>query len=247
MRSFSNEFALSLGFTYQNGQTFVFNNTPFPFGIGPDAAGVSRTSVIKFSQEYIHRDESVTWAVRSQFNFGIGLFGATNNPAPTPDGKFFSWLVQAQRVQRLFNNLLIVQAEVQLTPNSLLPSHQFVIGGGQSIRGYRQNVRFGDNGFRLSGEYRLNLITRPRNDGTREPVLQIAPFVDAGLVWNRSDNPNRLPKQTFLAGAGTGLLWQTPLSGLTVRVDYGFPLVNLRDRGNNLQDKGIYLTINYQL
>lgn len=247
IRSYSNEFALSVGFTYQNGQTFVFNDTPFPFGIGPDAEGVSRTSVVKFTQEYIHRGEYVTWAVRSQFNFGTGLFGATSNPDPIPDGKFFSWLGQAQRVQRLFNNLLVVQAEVQLSPNSLLPSQQFVIGGGQSLRGYRQNIRFGDNGFRFSTEYRLNLITRSRNDGTKEPTLQIAPFFDAGLVWNRSDNPNKLPKQTFLAGVGTGLLWQTPLSGLTVRVDYAFPLVDLRDEGNNIQDNGLYFTINYQL
>jgi hemolysin activation/secretion protein len=247
LRTYSNEFALSVGFTYQNGQTFVFNDTPFPFGIGPDIAGVSRTSVVKFTQEYIHRGEYVTWAVRSQFNFGTGLFGATRNPDPIPDGKFFSWSGQAQRVQRLFNNLLVIQADVQLSPNSLLPSQQFVIGGGQSLRGYRQNIRFGDNGLRFSTEYRLNLVTRSRDDGTKEPVLQISPFFDAGLVWNRLDNPNRLPKQTFLVGAGAGLLWQTPISGLTVRVDYALPLVDLRDRGDNIQDNGLYFTINYQL
>jgi hypothetical protein len=28
------------------------------------------------------------------------------------------------------DNLLVVQADLQLTPNSLLPSQQFVIGGG---------------------------------------------------------------------------------------------------------------------
>jgi hemolysin activation/secretion protein len=247
LRTYSNEFALSVGFTYQNGQTFVFNDTPFSFGVGPDVTGVSRTSVVKFTQEYIHRGEYVTWAVRSQFNFGTGLFGATSNPDPIPDGKFFSWSGQAQRVQRLFNNLLVVQADIQLSPNSLLPSQQFVIGGGQSLRGYRQNIRFGDNGLRFSTEYRLNLVTRSRDDGTKEPVLQISPFFDAGLVWNRSDNPNRLPKQTFLVGAGAGLLWQTPISGLTVRVDYALPLVDLRDRGDNIQDNGLYFTINYQL
>ena len=247
IRTATNEFAVSLGFTHQNGQTFVFNEIPFPFGIGPNAEGISRTSVIKFVQEYLHRDDLVTWVLRSQFNFGTGLFNATRNPDPIPDGRFFSWLGQAQRVQRLFNNLLIVQAEVQLSPNSLLPSQQYVIGGTQSVRGYRQNVRLGDNGARLSTEYRWNLRTRSRNDGTREPILQLAPFVDAGIVWNRPNTPNRLPRQTFLAGIGMGLLWQTWVRGLTLRLDYALPLVNLRDRGNDLQDNGFYFSLNYQL
>ena len=87
--------------------------------------------------------------MRSQFSFGIDILDATINNDPIPDGRFFSWLGQVQRVQRLSNDqLLIVQAELQLTPDSLLPSQQFVIGGGQSVRGYRQNVRSGDNGFR---------------------------------------------------------------------------------------------------
>lgn len=78
-------------------------------------------------------------------------------------------------------------------------------------------------------------------------ILQLAPFIDAGMVWNRSDNPNKLSNQTFLAGIGTGILWQTPLPGLTIRLDYAFPLVDLRDRGKNIQDDGLYFNINYQL
>ncbi|MEH2405516.1 hypothetical protein [Nostoc sp.] len=50
MRSPRVEFTLSLGFTYEDGQTFLFDNLATPFGIGPDANGVSRTSIIKFGQ-----------------------------------------------------------------------------------------------------------------------------------------------------------------------------------------------------
>ncbi|MEH2313573.1 MAG: hypothetical protein V7K35_19690 [Nostoc sp.] len=50
MRSLRVEFTLSLGFTYEDGQTFLFDNLATPFGIGPDANGVSRTSIIKFGQ-----------------------------------------------------------------------------------------------------------------------------------------------------------------------------------------------------
>lgn len=90
---------------------------------------------------------------QSQFNLGVGVLDATLNPEPVPDSRFFSWLAQVQRVQRLGkDNLLIMQGDLQLTPDSLLSFHQFLIGGGQSVRGYAQSSRSGDNGVRLSLE-----------------------------------------------------------------------------------------------
>jgi hemolysin activation/secretion protein len=183
--------------------------------------------------------------VRSQFNFGTGLFDATINNDPIPDGRFFSWLAQGQRVQRLNDdNLLLIQADLQLTPDSLLPSQQFVIGGGQSVRGYRQNIRFGDNGFRLAIEDRF---TVQRNESGLS-TIQLIPFIDMGAIWNQSDNPNRPPSQTFLASAGLGLLWNQALGidRLTLRLDYGIPFINLKDKGNNAQDEGFYFSLRYQ-
>jgi hemolysin activation/secretion protein len=242
VRSPREELAVSVGFAYQDGQTFTFAG-PTPFGIGPEADGTSRTSVIKLGQEYVRRDVQGAWAVRSQFNIGTGLLNATTNPDPIPDGQFFSWLGQVQRVQVLNpDNFLILQADVQLTPDSLLPSQQFVIGGGQSLRGYRQNVRAGDNGIRFSVEDR---ITLERNEAG-EATFQLAPFFDMGGVWNVSDNPNQLQRQRFLAGVGVGLIWQ-PLPKLNLRLDYGLPLVNLDDRGTNAQDDGFYFSVDYKL
>ena len=97
MRSPRVEFTLSLGFTYEDGQTFLFDNLATPFGIGPDANGVSRTSVIKFGQDYIKREPQGAWFLRrrsppqaSQFSFGIDILDATINNHPIPDGRFFS-------------------------------------------------------------------------------------------------------------------------------------------------------------
>lgn len=235
------EFALSLAFTYQNGQTFLFNNIGTPFGIGPDINGNSRTRVLKFGQDYVKRDPQGAWALRSQFNFGADVFGATTNADPVPDGRFFSWLGQFQRVQRLGNDhLLIAQLDVQLTPHGLLPSQQFVIGGGQSVRGYRQNARTGDNGFRFSVEDRIALM----RDEAGIPTLQVAPFIDMGTVWNVSDNPNRLSNETFLIGGGLALIWE-PYPRWVIRLDYGLPFITLSDRGNNAQDRGFYFSVSY--
>jgi len=240
VRSPKEELALSLGFAVQNGQTFLFAS-PRPFGLGPDANGSSRTRVIKFAQDYVVRDTTGAWSGRSLFSFGTGLFDGTINDDPIPDSRFFSWLAQIQRVQRINqDNLLIASAELQLTPDALLPSQQFVVGGGQSVRGFRQNARAADNGFRFSIEDRMTI----GRDGSGNPLLQIAPFFDAGMVWNLDKNPNLLQSQRFIAGTGIGVLVQ-PLPGLNIRVDYAIPLVDLDDKGNNAQDNGLYLSVGY--
>lgn len=242
IRSPREELALSLGFALQNGQTFLFDNSPTPFGIGPDANGNSRTRVIKFGQDYVKRDPKGAWSLQSQFNFGIAAFDATSNPHPIPDGQFFSWSGQVQRVQQLSpNQLLIAQADIQLSPDSLLPSQQFTIGGGQSVRGFRQGVRSGDNGIRFSLENRITV----NRDKTGRSVFQIAPFADLGTVWNNPSNPNPSNSQNFLASAGLGLIFE-PTANLLMRLDYALPLVNLSDRGNNAQDNGLHFTMGYR-
>ncbi len=242
IRTPKEEFALSVGFSLQNGQTFTFAGAT-PFGFGPDTEGNSRTRTIKFGQDYIKRDINGAWQIRSLLSLGTGLFDATVNSNPVPDARFFSWLGQLQRVQRLNkNHLLITQLDLQLTPNGLLPSQQFVVGGGQSLRGYRQNVRAGDNGVRFSIEDRITV----GRDASGNPSLQIAPFFDAGVVWNIDDNPNQQPRQTFLAGVGMGILWQ-PTTRLNLKLDYGLPLVTLDDKGNNAQDRGFYFSLGYRL
>nr|WP_287685365.1 MULTISPECIES: BamA/TamA family outer membrane protein [unclassified Microcystis] len=70
----------------------------------------------------------------------------------------------------------------------------------------------------------------------------MAPFADIGQVWNNPDNPVTLPSQTFLAAIGVGLLWN-PVKQVAVRLDFALPFVNLKDRGNNIQDNGIYFNV----
>jgi len=245
VRTTREELALSVGFSYQDGQTFLFDREPFGFGIGPDEDGVSRTSVFKFGQDYVRRDRQGAWSWRSELSFGTNLFNATTNEGSIPDGQFFSWLTQVQRVQRLGeDHLLVIEADLQLTPDGLLPAHQFVLGGGQSLRGYRQNDRSGDNGFRFSIEDRFTIL---RDEGG-EARLQIVPFVDLGAIWNVSGNPNVLPDQTFLLGAGLGLRWfnVVGIDGLSLYLDYAFPFFDLDEQGGNLQDEGFYFQVNYQ-
>ena len=240
VRTSVEEFALSLGYSYQRGQTFAFNNLAIPFGIGPEPDGTSRTSIFKFGQDYTLRDLFGAWSLRSQFSLGTGLFGSTN--VTTPSGSFLSWLGQIQRVQSLGTDSLLIGAlDLQLSADPLLSSQQFTIGGGQSIRGFRQNARSGDNGIRFSLENRFVALRNEQNAA----LLQVIPFLDAGAIWNHPNNPNTLPSQNFLAGGGLGLLF-TPLDRLNLRLDYAIPFVNLSDRGTNLQESAFYFSLGYQ-
>jgi hemolysin activation/secretion protein len=248
-RTFTEEFAISLGFVHQSGLTFLRDEL-YSF-TDATQGGRTRTSVIQFSQDYLLRDESFdqggAWSMRSQFNFGTGLFDATLNEAPKPDGRFFSWLGQVRRVQRLGDqHLLLIQTDVQLTPDALLPSHQFVIGGGQSIRGYRQNALSGDNGIRFSIEDRIAIDFDRR--GT--PSIQVIPFIDAGYIWNHPDTDDGSERH-FLSSAGVGLALTNPfgVDGLSFRIDYGLPFIELDSPGEeqDLQDSGVYFNVFYQL
>lgn len=242
IRELNEEFALSFGISYREGQTFTFAGAT-PFGFGPDEDGNSRTNVLTLGQEYSLREPNGAWAFRSQFRVGMGIFDVTENPHPIPDGYFFAWLGQIQRLQVIDeNNLLIMQLDAQLTPDSLLPSEQFTIGGAQSVRGYRQNALTADNGIRFSIEDRITLMRNEEGN----PYLQIAPFMDMGGVWNVSSNPNSLiENQTFIIGLGLGVLWQ-PVDKMQIRLDYAPPIINLDTKGDNVQDDGFYFSINYR-
>ena len=242
IRSTREEFALSLGLAFQDGQILIENLPAQTIG-NSDANGNSRTRVLKFGQDYLSRDERGAWAFRSQLNFGLNIGNATINASPTPSGQFFSWVGQVQRAQQLSpNQLLIAQADVQLTPDSLLPFQQFIIGGGQSIRGYGQNARSGDNGFRVSVEDRIAL----QKDGSGIPTLQLVPFIDAGTVWNRSDNPNNafLPGKRFLSSIGVGAIYQ-PFPQLNLRVDYAIPFLKLDGPNESARNQTLSFSAGY--
>lgn len=227
----SQEFALGLDFDWRRTQSFILDSVPFSFSVGPEE-GRSQVSVLRFSQDWTKRDASRVLAARSQFNVGLDIFGATDTGT---DGQFFSWIGQFQWVQQVSPRVLsLVKFNAQLTPDSLLPSERFSLGGVSSVRGYAQNQLVADNALNTSVEFRVPVTRNPN-------VLQVTPFVDAGLGWN---NMSANPASNFLLGSGVGLRWQaTP--NLLLRTDYGIPLVN-GDRGGSLQENGFYFSLSYQ-
>lgn len=239
-RTPNSEFTLGLSLDLRRSRTFLFDDEPYSFTTGPER-GESKVSVLRFSQDWIKRSRQVALAARSQFSLGIDALGATINDSGT-DGRFFSWLGQFQLVKALNqkrDSTFVARAAAQLTGDSLLPLEQISIGGVDTVRGYRSNSQVGDSG--ITGSLELQLPVARDSDGFG--VLQIVPFVDAGVTWSNGElattNPNTL------VSTGLGLRWQLN-SRFAARADWGIPLVTVGDRDGSLQDNGLNFSIQWQ-
>jgi len=232
-RSVTDEFALGLALDLRRSQTYILGDIPFSFSVGAED-GESKVTVLRLTQDWVHRGRTQVLAARSQFSLGLDAFDATINDSGT-DGRFLKWLGQFQWVQQVGGrSLLVTRLNAQLTPDSLLSPERIGLGGQDTVRGYAQNQIVADNAIWAAVEVRLPLTPNSNR-------LQLIPFIEAGHAWN-NELPD--PSPDLLVGAGIGLNWQV-LRGLDLRVDYGIPLVNADSQGNSLQDNGIYVSLRY--
>lgn len=236
LRNPRQELALGVTATRRESGTSILGED-FPLSAGADAKGRTGISAVRFFQDWTVRNNDELLALRSQFSLGLGVFNATVN-SEAPDSRFLSWRGQGQWIRRLRRDtFLVAKTDVQLANRTLLPLEQFGIGGGNSVRGYRQDILLGDNGVSASAELRFPIVGRSdRGLG----VLQIAPFVDAGRVWNSSGRDS-LDSQ-FLLSVGTGLRWELGDS-MSANFYWGIPLVDMNSRGRTWQEKGLHFSI----
>ena len=231
------EFAMGLSFSFQESDTKLLD-TPFPLSRGADENGETKIGALRFFQEYVERDDTEVFALRSQFSFGLDVFGATQNADGIPDSTFFAWRGQSQWVRRLDEDFLfLLRGDIQLSSSELVPLEQFRVGGVNSVRGYRQDYALGDNGLFTSAEMRIPLFRIRRIGG----VMQLTPFVDLGTIWNSDETDI---DSNFLAAVGIGLNFSAG-NGFNARLDWGIPLVEVDGQGDSLQEDGIYFTINW--
>jgi hemolysin activation/secretion protein len=212
----------------------AIDGNPLPLSSGADSNGRTSVSALRFFQEYVQRDSQSVLSMRSQFNLGVNALGATVN-SNAPDSRFISWQGQGRWLKKLAPDTnLVVQGRVQLADRSLLSLEQFAIGGQSTVRGYRQDALLADNGAFVSAELQLPISS------TVGSVLQIAPFLDVGTVWNKS---GANPSGSTLLSTGLGLQWRT--DQFTARLDWGIPLINIPDRRNSWQESGFYFSVRY--
>jgi len=229
------EFAIGLTASRQESETSLLE-IPFALSEGADGQGRTRISAWRFFQEWTKRNSREVLAARSQFSFGIDALNATINDK-APDSRFFSWRGQGQWVRLLAEDtVLLMRADIQVADRALVPLEQFGLGGQESVRGYRQDLLLTDNALFASAEVRIPILRLPGVKG----LLQVTPFFDLGTAWNNSGRPD--PDPNFLAATGLGLRLQLS-DRLTVRLDYGIPLVSVSGNKPTLQENGFYFSI----
>lgn len=236
LRNPRQELALGVTATRRESGTSILGED-FPLSAGADAKGRTGISAVRFFQDWTVRNNDELLALRSQFSLGLGVFNATVN-SEAPDSRFLAWRGQGQWIRRFRRDtFLVAKTDVQLANRTLLPLEQFGIGGGNSVRGYRQDILLADNGISASAELRFPIVGRSdRGLG----VLQIAPFVDAGTVWNSSGRDS-LDSQLLLS-VGTGLRWELGDS-MSANFYWGIPLVDVNSRGRTWQEKGLHFSV----
>jgi hemolysin activation/secretion protein len=236
------ELALDLGFSYQSSKaTFeppFSEELPFP-SLGADADGRTRIAAVRFSQEWTQRGRQQVFAARSELSLGLDALDSTiNEDGEVPDSQFLAWRGQTQWARLLAPEmLLLLRGDFQLADRSLVPVEQFRLGGGDTIRGYRQDVLLTDSGALGSAEIHLPIYQK------QDVVVQFVPFADVGTGWNReASNPD--PDPDTLASVGIGALVRAG-DRLNARIDWGIPLVEVDSSDRTWQENGIHFSVSY--
>ncbi|MCC5898771.1 MAG: ShlB/FhaC/HecB family hemolysin secretion/activation protein [Phormidium sp. BM_Day4_Bin.17] len=240
-RSPGEEFALGLTFSRRESETSLLEE-PFPLSVGANEKGETRLSVFRFFQEWTQRGSQEVLAARSQFNWGIPLFGNDTINSREPDGRFFNWRGQAQYLRLLSpdGTSLLLRSDVQLSATSMVPLERFGLGGNFSVRGYSQDFLLADSGLFASAEVRFPIWTA--NAG--ENRLELRPFVDVGTVWNQGDSSidtNTLASLGLGVHVGLG-------DRFSAKLDWGIPLVSVEERENRdlFQRQELYFQLEWQ-
>lgn len=229
-RTPSRELAVMIEGNWRQSRSFLSGQ---PFSFSPGAVeGEQTVSVLRFVQEYIDRGQQQVLALRSSLNIGLDVLDATRNETH-PDGRFISWLGQAQYARRLADtaNQLILSTSFQWADNPLLALEQFSFGGPNTVRGYEQNQLVRDMGLIGTVEFRIPVIF----SRGETPVVQLAPFADAGTGWNVD---RRTPSPSDIMSAGIGILW-TPGRRFSAQLYWGYAFRDLNQGRSNLQDFGL--------
>jgi hemolysin activation/secretion protein/CHASE2 domain-containing sensor protein len=230
------EFAIGITANHQRNQATLLDGAlPFP-AIGADAQGQTKITALRTFQEYTQRSRQSAFALRSQFSVGINALNATINEQ-APDSRFFVWRGQAQYIQLLApETLVLFRTTVQLADRPLVPVEQFSLGGQDTVRGYRQDLLSSDNALFASIEARLPVLRLAKIN----TLVQINPFVDFGMGGNR----NASNGSNTLTSVGLGLRLQIG-DRLTGRLDWGVPLRFLSGSPRSSQENQLYFSMVY--
>jgi hemolysin activation/secretion protein len=207
-----------VGFTAKHSKLTALDNL-----IGDDAI-----RALKLGVNWDRLDLSGRWYA-SVYGFqGLGQFlggMSDNSPQATrqgADNRFTKATIATGRIQSLGHGvLLVVKGSGQITTGPVVVIEQMLLGGPDSVRGYKLGERFVDEGYTVSAETRIPFFPSLMPTALKE--TQGAIFIDYGAGLLRNPSPGE-QRSTNLTGTGVGLQTQLPWYSSSVRLDLGFPI-----------------------
>ena len=217
-----------MGFDYKNNRNWLLNTV----------SSTDDLAIVKFNFNLDQDDRFGGTFVGNEFDYGIkealGSLGNDDTRASRIDasGDFFRYILQVRRQVNLpLESFLLLSTRMQYSPDKLINSEQFYLGGMDTVRGYPELEYLADYGYNVSAELRTPLYLLPKDMPLRQK-LQMVYFVDYGQGFLRNPLVGEQGSESLL-GVGTGFrlnLWKN----FFVRLDWGFPLdPSTSDRSKN--------------
>jgi hemolysin activation/secretion protein len=150
-------------------------------------------------------------------NFGGMTDNDPNASRANGDNRFTRANLEVMRLQKIADQFyVILKLSGQWSPDPLVVSETFSIGGPDSVRGYPYGEYLGDLGYTATAELRYSPFAEKKD------LFQVAAFLDSG--WVRIKNaPDGQKSEESLIGGGFGLRLSLP-QNLNIRADLGFPI-----------------------
>lgn len=211
---------VAYGYRFEQNRTFDPNRDPDdPLGLDVSVHIARLNGATIFDTRDDRFDATRGWFHGSNFEYAPEVLGS--------DLRFSKYLLQ-QYYYRPFGRMVVATAArlglAQGYGQDLIPSEKYYAGGGNSVRGYREDSIAGRDFFGdpIGGNAMLVF-----NEELRFPIygrFRGVGFLDAGNVYT---SVSELSFTDLKVGVGLGLRINTPFALL--RVDFGVPLS--RERG----------------
>jgi hemolysin activation/secretion protein len=212
---FNQKINLEAYFNLIRSESFVLKDLSFAF-IDGFANGKSNISELSLVQKYTNKKSNYIISLSSTFNIGLDIFNATKTMQGR-DSIYWSWQLSANRDYKLSKKVVLISRfELQLSPDQVLPTRQFSIGGESSVRGYDKNLINGDNGIFVSNEIQYSLYDSDQSH------LNLLAFLEAGSVWNKY---KVIEEQNSLLSIGLGFNYSIN-DALFFELNHAIPLMN---------------------
>jgi hemolysin activation/secretion protein len=229
LRSRSENFHISLGFTYLNSRTDLLG-TPFS---NDRLRYLTARAAYDFSDTLLGDGYPASTIISAELSQGFDILdanktGSANLSRAGGHSDFTLVYGEATRIQSLFGNTsLALSIAGQHAASPLLTSVQFGLGGSRFGRGYEPSELTGDDGVAGSIEGRYDLPSIAEFLG--HP--QLYAFYDVGQIWNQ-EAPLGTPPRESLASVGGGVRF-TLLGHFDLDLGLAKPLTRaIASRGN---------------